>query len=158
MVRVLCFVSFMMCIFQRRACNLIGQPLSPQRRNPNVKDDEGALNSKVIRLASKYGRYGYRRIPDLCKKGRATGGWITSGWNASDAKRGLRSSRSSLSRSRSVSVKWIAARLPWFPIRFTRHCPRLWGPAISSSKFSLTDQTQWNSLSSNILGVPARSI
>ena len=47
---------------------MIGQPRSTQRRNPKVKDDEEALRSEIIRLASKYGRYGYRRITALLKR------------------------------------------------------------------------------------------
>lgn len=32
-----------------------------------VKDDEKALTAKIIELASKYGRYGYRRITALLR-------------------------------------------------------------------------------------------
>ena len=46
---------------------MIGQPRSTQRRNPRVKGDEDALRSGIIRLISKYGRYGYRRISALLK-------------------------------------------------------------------------------------------
>ena len=33
-----------------------------QRRRPQVRDDEAALTSAIERLATQYGRYGYRRI------------------------------------------------------------------------------------------------
>jgi len=41
---------------------VIGQPRSTQRYNATCKSDEQALRSDIIRLATKYGRYGYRRI------------------------------------------------------------------------------------------------
>ena len=40
----------------------LGQPRSTQRRRRIVSDDEEALTAAIIRLASQYGRYGYRRI------------------------------------------------------------------------------------------------
>ena len=36
-----------------------------QRREPVRRDDEDALTEAIIRLASEYGRYGYRRITAL---------------------------------------------------------------------------------------------
>jgi transposase InsO family protein len=38
-----------------------------QRRLPKVKSDEGALTVAIVELATKYGRYGYRRITALLK-------------------------------------------------------------------------------------------
>ncbi len=55
-------------VSERRVCRVIGQPRSTQRDNPIVKDDEECLRSEVIRLAGKYGRYGYRRITALLKR------------------------------------------------------------------------------------------
>lgn len=49
-------------VSQRRACTVIKQARSTQRRDPIKRDDEGALTGAIIRLASVYGRYGYRRI------------------------------------------------------------------------------------------------
>jgi putative transposase len=46
---------------------VIGQPRSTQRYNANRKTDEEALRSDIIRLATKYGRYGYRRITALLR-------------------------------------------------------------------------------------------
>ena len=34
----------------------------PSARDPVVGDDEEALTAAIIRLASQYGRYGYRRM------------------------------------------------------------------------------------------------
>ena len=57
-------------VSERRACAVIGQPRSTQRRRPVVRDDEDALTAAVIRLATTYGRYGYRRITALlCAQG-----------------------------------------------------------------------------------------
>jgi putative transposase len=47
---------------ERRACAVLGQPRATQRRRPVIRDDEEPLTASIIRLASAYGRYGYRRI------------------------------------------------------------------------------------------------
>jgi putative transposase len=52
-------------VSERRACAVIGQPRATQRRRPIVRDDEDALTKAIIRLATAYGRYGYRRITAL---------------------------------------------------------------------------------------------
>lgn len=52
-------------VSERRACKLIKQPRSTQRREPVKRDDEDALAQAIIRLACEYGRYGYRRITAL---------------------------------------------------------------------------------------------
>jgi transposase InsO family protein len=44
---------------------VIGQPRATQRRRPIIRDDEDALTAAIIRLATTYGRYGYRRIAAL---------------------------------------------------------------------------------------------
>ena len=41
---------------------MVGQPRSTQRYNATCKSDEKALRSDIIRLATQYGRYGYRRV------------------------------------------------------------------------------------------------
>ena len=53
---------------QRRICKVIGQSRSTQRLELKVKDGEEALRSEIIKLASKYGRYGYRRITALLRR------------------------------------------------------------------------------------------
>ena len=55
-------------VSQRRVCRVIGQPRSTQRLKPMVKDDQEAIRSEIIKLASKYGRYGYRRITALLRR------------------------------------------------------------------------------------------
>lgn len=54
-------------VSERRACKLIKQPRSTQRREPVKRDDEDALTKATIRLACEYGRYGYRRITALLR-------------------------------------------------------------------------------------------
>jgi transposase InsO family protein len=49
-------------VSERQACRLLGQGRGTQRYKPLVRIDEDALTQDVIRLASEYGRYGYRRI------------------------------------------------------------------------------------------------
>ena len=49
-------------VSERRACRVLGQSRSTQRRTAHVPDDEPHLVSRMIELASEYGRYGYRRI------------------------------------------------------------------------------------------------
>jgi len=54
-------------VSERKACAVIKQPRSTQRRKPIVRDDENALTRDIIALASEYGRYGYRRITALLR-------------------------------------------------------------------------------------------
>ena len=53
---------------ERRACEVLGQPRSTQRLIPHVPDDEPLLVSRIIELAERYGRYGYRRITVLLRE------------------------------------------------------------------------------------------
>jgi putative transposase len=52
-------------VSERRACQVLSQPRSTQRRVPYVPDDEPALVRRMIALATEYGRYGYRRVTGL---------------------------------------------------------------------------------------------
>lgn len=52
-------------VSERRACQVLGQSRSTQRREPYVPGDEPRLVTQMIALASEYGRYGYRRITAL---------------------------------------------------------------------------------------------
>ena len=54
-------------VTERRTCQVLGQPRSTQRYRPQVRKDEEALTKTVVRLARKYGRYGYRRITALVR-------------------------------------------------------------------------------------------
>jgi putative transposase len=52
-------------VSERRACQVLGQHRSTQRKAPHRPDDEAALTADIIELAKTYGRYGYRRITAL---------------------------------------------------------------------------------------------
>ena len=54
-------------VSERRACRVLGQPRSTQRRTLVARDDEDALTRAIVDLASEYGRYGYRRITALLR-------------------------------------------------------------------------------------------
>ena len=54
-------------VSQRRACRVLGQPRSTQRRTPAVADDEPRLVARMVELATQYGRYGYRRVTALLR-------------------------------------------------------------------------------------------
>ena len=43
----------------------MGQPRSTQRRDRKVPDDEAVLTGAIVRLATRFGRYGYRRIREM---------------------------------------------------------------------------------------------
>ena len=57
-----------MRVSERRACQVLRQPRSTQRPHPKVTDDEKRLVSRMIELATEYGRYGYRRITALLRR------------------------------------------------------------------------------------------
>ncbi len=76
-------------VSERRACRVVGQPRSTQRYHKRPADDEDFLTSRIIELASQYGRYGYRRVTALLRNE----GWIelvqiTSAWRGSGAVKG----------------------------------------------------------------------
>ena len=53
---------------RRRASSttaVVGQPRATQRRHLKTPDDEAALTAAIVRLATRYGRYGYRRIREM---------------------------------------------------------------------------------------------
>lgn len=54
-------------VSERRACCVLGQHRSIQRRKPLQDCNEVPLTEDIIHLASQYGRYGYRRITALLK-------------------------------------------------------------------------------------------
>jgi len=54
-------------VSQRRACRVIGQHRSTQRKPRQVRSDEQSLTQAIIKLAIKFGRYGYRRITALLR-------------------------------------------------------------------------------------------
>ncbi|WP_142494385.1 IS3 family transposase [Thalassovita litoralis] len=60
---------------ERRACRVLGQHRSTQRKVPQGRADEERLVADMIELARRYGRYGYRRIAALLRD---------AGWEVND--------------------------------------------------------------------------
>ncbi|MEO4002030.1 IS3 family transposase [Mesorhizobium sp. CAU 1732] len=54
-------------VSERFACKVLGQHRSTQRKKRTGRPDEEALTADIIRLASRYGRYGYRRITAMLR-------------------------------------------------------------------------------------------
>jgi hypothetical protein len=54
-------------ISERRACAVLGQHRSTQRKVPREAEDEARLTADIIELAKRYGRYGYRLITALLR-------------------------------------------------------------------------------------------
>ncbi len=55
-------------VSERRACRVLGQPRGTQRYRARAPDDEARLVERMTELATKYGRYGYRRITALLQR------------------------------------------------------------------------------------------
>ena len=51
---------------------MLGQSRSTHRHQPLVRDDEQALTNDILGLATRFGRYGYRRITALLRRS----GWV----------------------------------------------------------------------------------
>ena len=58
-------VSQKLAVSQRRACRVLEQARATQRRCLSPPCDEKQLTDDIISLATRYGRYGYRRITAL---------------------------------------------------------------------------------------------
>jgi transposase InsO family protein len=65
-------VCHKLTVSERRACKVLDQTRSTQRRELSPPSDEKQLTHDIIELASQYGRYGYRRITALLNNNR---GW-----------------------------------------------------------------------------------
>jgi transposase InsO family protein len=59
-------------VSERRACAVLGQHRSTQRKAPRGRDDEERLTADIVELARQYGRYGYRKIAALLRGA----GWL----------------------------------------------------------------------------------
>ena len=55
-------------VSERRACRVIGQPRSTQRYAFRQPSDEGRVVRRIVELATRYGRYGYRRITGMLRE------------------------------------------------------------------------------------------
>ena len=54
-------------VSERRACQILEQARSTQRREARMRSDEPQLVQRMIELATEYGRYGYRRITAMLR-------------------------------------------------------------------------------------------
>ena len=61
-------VQSVMDVSERRVCRVLGQPRSTHRYKKRVAEDEDILTSRIVALASEYGRYGYRRITAMLRQ------------------------------------------------------------------------------------------
>jgi len=59
-------------VSERRACRVLGQPRATQRYAKRVTADEEELREQIVHLASRFGRYGYRRVTALLQQD----GWL----------------------------------------------------------------------------------
>jgi putative transposase len=71
---------------ERLACELVGLSRAAYRYMPLPRDDEEPLRAEVIRMASTYGRYGYRFIAGMMRNA----GWGQATTTRSHASRGKR--------------------------------------------------------------------
>jgi putative transposase len=65
-------VCQILAIFERRACQVLGQARSTQRRVHEISGEKARLVTDITALATRYGRYGYRRITALLSEK----GWL----------------------------------------------------------------------------------
>ena len=70
-------------VSERTACSLVGLSRAAYRYMPLPRSDEEPLRAEVIRMASTYGRYGYRTIAAILRNsgwGQATTAKVARSW------------------------------------------------------------------------------
>jgi len=60
-------VTQALSVSERRACKVLEQARTTQRRNLSPPSEEKQLTNDIVALATRYGRYGYRRITAMLK-------------------------------------------------------------------------------------------
>ncbi len=55
-------------VSERRACAVVWQARATERYAPRESADEAALRTRIVALATRFGRYGYRRITVLLQR------------------------------------------------------------------------------------------
>ena len=55
-------------VSERRACAVVGQARATERYAPRESADEAALTERIVALAARFGRYGYRRVTALLQR------------------------------------------------------------------------------------------
>ena len=58
-------------VSERKECRVLGQARSTQRRIPKRREDEEALRQDVVKVARRFGRYGYQMVTGMLR----TEGW-----------------------------------------------------------------------------------
>ena len=54
-------------VSEREACRALGQNRGALRRPRKIASDEPTLTADIIRLATTYGRYGYKKVTALLR-------------------------------------------------------------------------------------------
>jgi len=62
-------------VSERRVCWAVEKPRSSQRYVPQMPEVDKPLIEQVVKLAEKYGRYGFRRITALLQKKPPARAW-----------------------------------------------------------------------------------
>ena len=62
-----------LAVSERRACRVLGQARATQRLRPQLSGEEARLVADITALATKYGRYGYRRVTAILNNEK---GWM----------------------------------------------------------------------------------
>jgi len=61
-------ISQKLAVSERRACDVLEQCRATQRYNSSDSGEEARLAAQIIELATRYGRYGYRRITAMLRQ------------------------------------------------------------------------------------------
>jgi len=61
-------VCQVLSVSERRACSVLGQSRATQRHMSHIPSDEEQLRTRIVELATSYGRYGYRRITAMLRQ------------------------------------------------------------------------------------------
>ena len=61
-------ISQKLAVSERRACDVLEQCRATQRYNSSNNGGEARLAAQIIELATRYGRYGYRRITAMLQQ------------------------------------------------------------------------------------------
>ena len=65
--QVVAHVQSVFPISERRACRVMRLPRSSQRYHPQAANEDAPLTKQIVYFATRYGRYGYRRITALLR-------------------------------------------------------------------------------------------
>jgi transposase InsO family protein len=61
-------ISQKLAVSERRACDVLEQCRATQRYNSSDNGEEARLAAQIVALATRYGRYGYRRITAMLRQ------------------------------------------------------------------------------------------